>query len=642
MNKVRLQKVIIFNRAPFERLYLDFSDQNVIVLSGINGAGKTTIISYVVDAFYELARSAFGNEFEDKPYKFYRISSGIYTIDATKISIVYLRFIKTDGSSLDYIDCLGNGSLEEYNAIVDFPDKISFDLIEKQLKKGKVYKHWSISDNIEIQRIFENNVLTYFPAYRYETPSYLNDPYQMKLSFNKDMSFSGYLPNPIEVTSDLPRIANWIMDVVLDSQIYKGSATILLEQVNNVITNILYSKIGRRTRLGIGPRDSGASRIAVMDMDRQSVQIYPSIFNMSSGELALLCLFGELVKQADAIGRIVNSAYGIVLIDEIDKHLHIRLQKEIVPGLISIFPNLQFIVSSHSPFLGVGLAEYERLSYGIIDLDNGGIVCPPQDNDLFKEVYDMMIAQNMQYYLRYTDLQEKIRSDTKPLIITEGKTDWKHIIAAKKALKITDLDIDIYEYEETSGDSKLKQLLYSVAAIAQPRIIIGIFDRDNIRNLGWDELASEEYVLVKNNVYGFAIPIVNYEEYGKDISIEHYYKRKDLTRKDSNGRRIFLGDEFYESGFSKDAHYHTRCKGIDKKAGICGIVDDRVYEVSSDPEEKCSIALSKNDFADLILKDSEFANDIDFSAFSKIFEIIRKIIEIKADVGTIDVKEIQS
>lgn len=53
---MRLKKLIMINRAPFEKLILDFNDENIAVLSGINGAGKTTIISHIVDAFYELAR----------------------------------------------------------------------------------------------------------------------------------------------------------------------------------------------------------------------------------------------------------------------------------------------------------------------------------------------------------------------------------------------------------------------------------------------------------------------------------------------------------------------------------------------------------------------------------------------------------
>lgn len=42
---------------------------------------------------------------------------------------------------------------------------------------------------------------------------------------------------------------------------------------------------------------------------------------------------------------------GIVLIDEIETHLHLELQKNIMPLLTTVFPNIQFIVTSHSPFI---------------------------------------------------------------------------------------------------------------------------------------------------------------------------------------------------------------------------------------------------------------------------------------------------
>ena len=42
---------------------------------------------------------------------------------------------------------------------------------------------------------------------------------------------------------------------------------------------------------------------------------------------------------------------GIVLIDEIETHLHLGLQKIIMPLLTQVFPNIQFIVTTHSPFV---------------------------------------------------------------------------------------------------------------------------------------------------------------------------------------------------------------------------------------------------------------------------------------------------
>lgn len=42
---------------------------------------------------------------------------------------------------------------------------------------------------------------------------------------------------------------------------------------------------------------------------------------------------------------------GLVLIDEIESHLHVELQKKIVPILMKLFPNIQFILTTHSPFI---------------------------------------------------------------------------------------------------------------------------------------------------------------------------------------------------------------------------------------------------------------------------------------------------
>ena len=66
---MKLQKAIFFNRAPFNKLEINFDDSNIFVFSGTNGKGKTTVLSYIVDSFYELAKKAFQNEFEDKNNK---------------------------------------------------------------------------------------------------------------------------------------------------------------------------------------------------------------------------------------------------------------------------------------------------------------------------------------------------------------------------------------------------------------------------------------------------------------------------------------------------------------------------------------------------------------------------------------------
>lgn len=626
---MRLKKVLFINRAPFNKLELDFDDSNVFLLSGINGKGKTTILSYIVDAFYELAKKGYRNEFEKNSNKYYRVSSGLYSLNRQAFSIVYLRFITKDGKENDYIDIHGNITEEEYCAVLGIDNPIPFSNISKDLEKNNNLKYWRDHSEKASREIFSAELMTYFPAYRYEQPYYLNTPYKPELEFSIDMGFAGYLENPIEVTTDFPKIANWMMDVVLDSYLYKGKSLEVFSSVNSIISLILRSKTKQDVRLGIGQRYQGAERIAVMSTKDNSV-MYPSIFLMSSGEMALVAEFVELLKQADALRKPIHDISGIVLIDEVDKHLHIRLQKEILPLLFAKFPNVQFVVTSHAPFLSLGLAENNPIMKSVVfDMDRNGCRCEVENNDLYQEVYQMMIAENDRFADKYKELSSQIKSDNKPLIITEGKTDWKHIKAAMKALNITDIDVTFHEYEGTIGDKNLMQMLKDFVCLNNTRKIIGIFDRDNDSFLKDNsEVRDNEFHSLGANIYAFAIPVANEDQYGSYTSIEHYYIKDDLLKEDVNGRRLFLGSEFYESGNSKDRKYQTKFSGIQNKVKINGVIDEKVYDAEQDPEQKRNIALSKNDYAQLIYDGSDFAENFDFSHFRQIFQIIRKIIEL--------------
>ena len=84
--------------------------------------------------------------------------------------------------------------------------------------------------------------MTYFPSYRYELPSYLNDPYSISLNYSIDSQFAGYLNNPIEVITDLSSLVNWFLDVVLDLNNLKD-CTNLKELSLQRISNIKNAKV---------------------------------------------------------------------------------------------------------------------------------------------------------------------------------------------------------------------------------------------------------------------------------------------------------------------------------------------------------------------------------------------------------------
>lgn len=77
---------------------------------------------------------------------------------------------------------------------------------------------------------------------------------------------------------------------------------------------------------------------------------------LSDGYSAVIQIVADLILRMEQnwLKTGILSSYdaeGIVLIDELETHLHISLQKNILPFLTKFFPNIQFIVSTHSPYI---------------------------------------------------------------------------------------------------------------------------------------------------------------------------------------------------------------------------------------------------------------------------------------------------
>lgn len=655
-----LEKIIIKNRAPFDSLELNFKENDISVLTAGNGKGKTTILSYVVDAWHEILRPHFHQTFKNIENEYYRVSSSIFNIN-NKSSCVYIRFkaltidkeenrdkpgyiIKNTKcykvENIDYLDIRGEFKEADYNTAINIKDKIQYSKFSNHLSEHKYVKQISNNSKKMVDNI-SLNISTYFPAYRYELPNYINNVYTKDIEFSKDSKFTGVLNNPIEVVSGLKCLSNWLMDLLLDMKVNEkivGGALIpasefmTMVNVNKIINKMLcYKTCGKfKVRLGIGRRNTGLERIAIMNDQDHSI-FYPTIFNLSAGEASILCLFGEILRQADRIYPNIQlqSIGGIVLIDEIDKHLHIKLQTEVIPELFKLFPNIQFIITSHSPFINIGLTENSdtKNRTKIIDLDKGGIITDVITNELYQEVYKKMIDENDRFYDQILEFKSKVSSSTKPLIVTEGKTDIKHLQNAYNKLSINDCDVEFYEMKGTFGDKKLKPLLENISMIPQNRKIIGLFDRDDSKIIQEMESGMNKYKDYGNNVYAFCLPIPVGNKYGDKISIEHYYNRTNLLKQNVEQRRLFLGEEFHYSAKSIDGKYQVfvseeRMKNIvaDNK-----IIDNNVYALT-DLKNENNVAMSKDNFADLV-SDNVFNSDFDFSNFKLIFDKIKEIIK---------------
>lgn len=77
-----------------------------------------------------------------------------------------------------------------------------------------------------------------------------------------------------------------------------------------------------------------------------------NVLQLSDGERNMLALVGDMARRLSVLNPALgnpNEGEGVVLIDEIDLHLHPAWQRGVVSKLEATFPNCQFIVSTHSP-----------------------------------------------------------------------------------------------------------------------------------------------------------------------------------------------------------------------------------------------------------------------------------------------------
>lgn len=93
---------------------------------------------------------------------------------------------------------------------------------------------------------------------------------------------------------------------------------------------------------------------------------------LSDGQKRIAAIFCELALRCAALNshlaeRCVADAPGVVLIDELDLHLHPLWQRSVIGDLCRVFPKLQFIVASHSPFLLQAAFEVGK----VLDMQTG-------------------------------------------------------------------------------------------------------------------------------------------------------------------------------------------------------------------------------------------------------------------------------
>ena len=261
----------------------------------------------------------------------------------------------------------------------------------------------------EFEEVFRKNCVLYFPFNRFEEPAWLNAENLMAQAHYTDIrNLTGTTPRRVIATSPLHDNQNWLFDVIYDMTAFELETRESRSPVEDGGTSdslpLFVGYTGRSTqmyiavlqivrvvtrredaRIGIGRRNR-----RVVSIESDSGRLVPNVFQMSSGETSLLNLFSAILRDFDLSGAPfsnVADVRGIVVVDEVDLHLHSVFQYEVLPSLIKMFPKVQFIVTSHSPLFVLGMQKvFGDDGFALYQLPQGQQISP-EDFSEFGEAY---------------------------------------------------------------------------------------------------------------------------------------------------------------------------------------------------------------------------------------------------------------
>lgn len=670
-----LKHIIIENAGPLDKIDIDLrfdSENNPVpcVIVGENGSGKSILLSFIVDSFFEFAEQGFQDATlkVENGHRFFKTISG-NQIKVGKTYFATLLEFKDEESIIRYVDKAGERNYTEF---------ISDNKLEQSppCEWGKIGNAKKVTINkTQSKTIFNKDVICFFPPSRYEKPIWMYSDYiDTDIGFGNPQHFSDNLKYKILVNNASSEIMRWIYDVIADSRAdvvpdsegVKGSfnlvypipehLAIYIKQRQN-IESILGTVLGEPVVFRMLNRNSYGQRLAICNSDGQI--IIPSLEALSTGQMALFLLFSSILRYSDYLDikktQNMASISGIVIIDEIDLHLHCDLQSDTVAKLMRLFPKVQFIISTHAPLVLLSLEEEYGERLDIIELPSGHKISSEQFSQ-FDSAYKF-ITETERYRKEIKKAIDKSNTE-KPLIVTEGATDWRHIKAAFQALKedeeyawLNELDFDFLEYSPVKDEDideaettirikmsadELKAMASDYCKIPQKRRMIFVADRD-VSNIVKQFDGEKGYKSWGNNVYTMVLPVPEHRKETPDICIEFLYHDEDIVKRvNINGlqRRVFLGNEFDKYGHYYDGDIVYFCKdlnavGPEKLTIIDGCSDKKVIKIGVNESEKTNYALSKMNFAKMVLNKQEPFDNMDFKGFIPLFETIRDIIELQ-------------
>lgn len=514
---MRIKNLIVRNLGPIRNLDLELNGENV-VFTGTNGSGKTFLISSLVDFIYEnLSMIGFNDILPNSGnvYSYFRLTKSNYVTIGKRKGFIWING-EINGEDLYYLEQYGYETPEEISAEVGIPPE---DIPWPNVDHAKKIKPLNESQRQKAKAHARNSAIFYVPASRYEEEFWKNEVF-FSDNFIVNNATTDTLGRPIEIRTSAKENYTWLINELLDYGILEDQAAAVKYKIINELMGII---LGRNTPVAIRVTKNRNNRIVVSNLENNEL-ILNSLDSLSLGQTSIFYIFTNILRYGNT-DTVSPQIPGLVIIDEIDTHLHDNLKRNALPKLIKLFPNVQFIITTHDPSCLISLEETESIP---------NIISLPEGEKIYASEYEELKMAREHLFTATKDsreLCENLKKIEKPILLVEDRYTELYKVAW---LKLNDKNFSQENLEETfneecpfcivpaNGCAKIRALLqrdYLIEKIKDKKLV-ALFDFDeayidfnNLPSELWGEaLGEEDSGLTKNcikysNLHTMMLPI---------------------------------------------------------------------------------------------------------------------------------------
>ncbi|MBF0137850.1 MAG: AAA family ATPase [Magnetococcus sp. DMHC-1] len=353
-------------------LDIDFQ-KRINIFVGMNGSGKSSVLACLAKMLSLMIYRVYNNRRQSFPFSEFDIRNAVHNLD------VEITISNDEGNSLCSwkMNLARDGS--KGNQISDLTKYIEL-----------------VHDKIEQDESSPIPVVASYSVVR----AVLDIPQRIRNRHVFDTRFSGF-ESAIHGSSDFRLFFEWFREreAFVNGMILDGKSDFTDHQFSSVCDAITRLTGFKNLRIRRFPQKM------ILEKEGETLDIE----QLSDGEKCLMAMVGDMAMRlaiANPLRQDPLNAQAVFLIDEIDLHLHPAWQRMIMPGLVEVFPNCQFIVSTHSTQI---LTHIKPGNIFLLKRSNEGIVMT-QPSDSYGQTQDSLYEDIMGVPTRPDDIRMQFRA----------------------------------------------------------------------------------------------------------------------------------------------------------------------------------------------------------------------------------------